>query len=597
LGAYAFDEAVLSIRGLTLAYENGDGGLSEVVREVDLTVKRGEILGLVGESGCGKSTLALAGIGYRTPGIRVLRGEARLGGRDDLLDLKPAALRRIWGSKVAFVSQQANLALNPSLRVGVQLADPLRRHLGLRGAALRQRQIELLAMVDIPDPPAALERYPFQFSGGQQQRIAIAIALSCRPEVLVLDEPTTGLDAATQVLLSDLLKGLVHRIGIGVIYVSHDLLLLHALANRIAVMYAGQIVELGTAAEVVSAARHPYTRALMLAAPSVEHPGMMVGIPGRPPTSTVRNACAYAPRCDFALPACRATDIELLDHAGHPVRCLRADELPAMPRSLQPLPSKVEGEIILTVRGLRCTHPMATASTIHNLDLELRRGETVGIIGESGSGKSTLLRAIAGLLAPDAGEIAFQGQTLAPTVSARPRATRGALQLIFQNPDLSLNPRQSIRQILSRPIRLFRAPMSQGDENEEIARLLESVRLSRTVGDRFPSELSGGQKQRIAIARAFAARPAVLLCDEITSALDVSVQASVLQLLNQLAAESGAATIFVSHDLAVIRTLADHTAVMRNGLVVEAGPTGALFAAPTDPYTRTLLAAVHDLPR
>lgn len=588
------DDAALRIHGLSLAYETGGDGVNEVVRDVDLTLHRGEILGLVGESGCGKSTTALAAIGYRNFGIRVLGGEAWFGGTD-LLHLPAAALRAIWGRRIAFVSQEASLAFNPSLRIGHQIADPLRRHLGLRSAALRARQLELLRKVEIPDPEEALARYSFQFSGGQQQRIAIAIALSCDPEVLVMDEPGTGLDATTQARISDLIAGLVRERGVSVIYVSHDLALLHAIANRIAVMYAGQIMEVGTARDVVLTPRHPYTRALMQALPSLERPGMPAGIPGQPPSSTVRDACAYASRCDHAREICRSDDVPLTRRGNHSVRCVRAGELSGALSSVSPLRRLPPRDMILAVRDLFCTYPKARVPAIRGIDLDLRRGETLGIVGESGSGKSTLLRAIAGLLPPASGTIEFRNQPLAPAVSGRSRALRGALQLVFQNPDSSLNPRQTVRTILTRPIRLFGDGVGRSEEAAEVARLLDAVQLPRVLLDRLPSELSGGQKQRIAIARAFAARPAVLLCDEITSALDVSVQASILELLGGLSAESGVATIFVSHDLAVIRMLADRTMVMRHGAVVESGLTGDVFSAPRHDYTRTLLAAVHHL--
>jgi len=590
------DGAALLIRGLTLAYVMPDNSLNEVVRDVDLTLRRGEILGLVGESGCGKSTIALAAIGYRSPDIQVLGGEAWLG-KDDLLSLPRAALRAIWGRRVAFVAQQAALALNPSLQIGQLLADPIKRHLGLEGEALRRYQIELLQRVEIADPEIALKRYVFQFSGGQQQRLAIAIALSCRPEVLVLDEPTTGLDATTQAHISTLLETLVREDGVSVIYVSHDLALLHAIADRIAVMYAGQIVEVGDAHEVVQAPRHPYTRALMLAAPSIETPGMVSGIPGRPPLSTVRGACAYAARCPESRDACVRQDIALEPYGRHLVRCLRAGELPPGAAALAPLKAVPVGDVVLSVRDLVCHYVRTIAPTVRGVSLDVRQGETIGIIGESGSGKSTFLRAIAGLLPPTSGTVEFRGQPLAGAVSSRPRAQRGDLQLIFQNPDSSLNPRQTVGSILSRPMRLFRDRLDRAQEHAELERLLDGVQLPRAVLQRYPAELSGGQKQRIAIARAFAANPAVLLCDEITSALDVSVQASILEILVRLSNERGVATVFVSHDLAVIRMLARTTLVMRDGAVVEAGPTADIFTTPRHEYTRTLLAAVHDLPR
>ncbi|WP_161784953.1 ABC transporter ATP-binding protein [Hoeflea sp. BAL378] len=586
----------MRISGLTLAYRTPDNRLNEVVRGVDLTLRRGEILGLVGESGCGKSTTALAAIGFRSADIRVLGGEALLGA-DDLLSMPREALRAIWGKRVAFVAQQAGLALNASLPIGRLLADPIQKHLGLTGEVLRRYQIELLRRVEIRDPEQALAKFVFQFSGGQQQRLAIAIALSCRPEILVLDEPTTGLDATTQAHISALLVTLVREGGVSVIYVSHDLALLHDIADRIAVMYAGEIVEIGDADDIVTAPRHPYTRALMMAAPSIRTPGMVAGIPGRPPLSTVRGGCGFAPRCRYVLDACTRQDVALLARGGHPVRCLRATELPPGAPGLAPLESVPVGDVVLKVSDLVCQYSKWMTPTVRGVSLEVRHGETIGIIGESGSGKSTFLRGIAGLLPPTSGRVEFRGKPLAGSVADRHRAERRDLQLIFQNPDSSLNPRQTVGAILKRPIRLFRGRLDHAQEHALLERLLDDVQLPRAVLHRYPAELSGGQKQRIAIARAFAADPAVLLCDEITSALDVSVQASILEILVRLSHERGVATIFVSHDLAVVRMLAATTLVMRNGALVEAGPTAELFRSPHHDYTRTLLAAVHDLPR
>lgn len=527
---------VLTVKDLSLSYESSDGRLNPVVHNVDLELKRGEILGIVGESGSGKSTTALAAMGYRSPNVRVISGKVHFGD-ENLLALNVPQLRNVWGRRIGFVAQHAGLALNPSLRIGTQLAAPLQTHMGLSGAALTARQIELLQLVDLPEPEAALRRHAFQFSGGQQQRIAIALAMACDPDILVMDEPTTGLDATTQAKISDLLRRLVRDRQVSVIYVSHDLGLLHALADRIAVMLDGRIVETGPADDVVVRGTHPYTRDLMAAAPRIAGAQLL------PP--------------------------------------------PATPPGAVP---------VLRSQAVVCTHAGARSPCVHGVDLEVSAGETLGIIGESGSGKSTFLRAIAGLMAPTSGSIAFEGAELKPLVSDRSVETRGLIQLIFQNPDSSLNPRQTIGAILSRPLRLFRKDVPRDREADEIRRLLDAVRLPHEMAGRYPSELSGGQKQRVAIARAFAARPRLLLCDEITSALDVSVQASILELLKDLASRNGVATVFVSHDLAVIRALAHRTIVMRHGRVVETGETSAVFANPRDSYTRELLEAVHDLP-
>lgn len=585
----------MEIQGLSVGYVGADGRVNPVVSDLDLRLDPGQVLGLAGESGCGKSTAALAAVGYKTPGMRVLSGRSMLG-ELDLLAQPTARLRSIWGRRVAYVAQQATAALNPAMPVGRQLAQPLAVHLGLRGTELHERQVELLRMVRIPDPETALSRYPHQFSGGQQQRIALAVALSCRPEVLILDEPTTGLDVTTQAQIAALLVSLVAEIGFATLYVSHDLGLLNQLTDRIVVMYAGQIAESGATRAVLQQPRHPYTGALLAAVPNVRRPGLIAGIPGRPPTSVVLDSCAYAPRCQHATDACRTNAIALRDIDDRLVRCTRAEEVTAEVRAASALPRSSYGETLLEVAGLWCTYRKAKDPVVKDVSFTIRSGETLGIVGESGSGKSTLLRAIIGLHSPSAGAILFRGLALPPRAGKRPRAIRRQLQIIFQDPDSSLNPRHTIGSIVARPIRLFRNDIPRRNEQEAVAEILEAVRLSRGVRERYPHELSGGQKQRVAIARAFAAKPSVLLCDEITSALDVSVQAAILELLAELSVQTGTAVVFVAHDLAVVRTIASRTVVMRQGEVCEAGSTDEIFRTPQNPYTQALLNAIPELP-
>jgi peptide/nickel transport system ATP-binding protein len=589
-------ETVLDIRGLSAGYARDDGSVSRVVEDVSLRLERGRIAGLVGESGCGKSTTALAAIGYRSPGLRIAAGESRLGGVD-LLALPLRELRALWGSKVAYVAQSAAVALNPALTVGRQLAQPLAVHLGLNRRAAHARSVELLDAMGLRDPVRALRRYPFQFSGGQQQRLGLAIALSCEPELLILDEPTTGLDVTTQARITELLRSLVDDLRLGCLYVSHDLALLGTIADSTAVMYAGELVESGPATAVVSKQRHPYTQALLAAVPSVTRPRQLAGIAGRPPAEAVLHACAFAARCPHAADECRSGHVPARDPGdGHIVRCVRFEriERPALrPVHVHRVPD--DGPVLLELSGLQCDYAGSDTRAVRDVDLILHEAELVGIVGESGAGKSTLLRAIAGLHRPAAGLMTFAGVELPSPAVRRPREARRAIQLVFQNPDSSLNPRHTVLDLVARPIRLFREDVPRGRERDVVVGLLDSVGLPRGILHRYPAELSGGQRQRVALARAFAPRPSLLLCDEVTSALDVSVQATILTLIADLSAQTRTAVIWVSHDLAVVRAIADRALVMRDGVVCEESAIDQLFSAARHPYTQQLLAAVPEL--
>lgn len=587
----------LVVQDLTVAYRRRGGTDNVVVSSVDLSLRKGEIVGLAGESGCGKSTTALAAIGYRAPGVHILSGKSVLDGTD-LLSLSQRQLRRFWGNRLSYVAQNATTALNPAIRIGEQIAQPLRLHLKLRGDALKARQLELLNQVHIPSPEAALRRYPHQFSGGQQQRIAIAIAIACNPEVLILDEPTTGLDVTTQSRISALLKELVAQTGVATLYVSHDLALLSTVADRLAVMYAGEVVEQGPVEHFLAGPSHPYTRALLDSVPSARERRAVSGIPGRPPLHVVVDACSFAPRCDLVISSCTQSHIDLVEQPdGYSVRCLRANEQSRRAiRTLEQVSSAGAGAL-LEVRDVSARYAGAAVQVLSDVSLSVAAGETLGVVGESGSGKSTLLRCIAGLHPPAAGEVVFDGQALAAKAVRRPRDIRGRMQIVFQNPDTSLNPRQSVAQLVGRPLRLFRDDVARSDEQRVVLELLDQVQLPADILHRYPSELSGGQKQRVNLARAFAAKPRVLLCDEVTSALDVSVQATVIELIAAIAADTGTSVVFVSHDLAVVRTIAHRAVVMKDGRIVEQGSTDELFRAPQQAYTQELLAAIPDFHR
>jgi len=533
------------------------------------------------------------------PGARVAHGRSELSGAGDLLTLAPERLRGVWGARIGYVAQDSARALNPAIPVGRQLGQVLRTHLNVSRSESRTRQVALFDAVGLDDPESALRRYPHEFSGGQQQRIAIAIAVACEPDVLILDEPTTGLDVTTQRRIADLIRRLIRERNVAALYVSHDLVLLRSVATRLAVMYAGQVAEYGRAADVLGRQSHPYTRALLAAVPSTADAGVLVGIPGSPPDRVIHDSCAFAPRCGFVEPRCRAGHVHLTDIAdSHVARCVRLDDLPsvtARPRAGVEGRAPSGADAVLEVANLRCRYQRSQTDAVAGVSLVVHGAETVGVVGESGSGKSTLLRAISGLHRPTAGVVLLEGRVLEPTVKERARSSRGNIQLIFQNPDSSLNPRQSVRQILERPVRLFRDAEDRAQAARLVAEMLDAVKLPRATSERYPVELSGGQRQRVAIARAFAAKPLVLLCDEITSALDVSVQATVLDLLNDLAKEFNTGVVFVSHDLGVVRAVASRAIVMRHGEVCEAAPVETLFTAPGHPYTRELLSSVRSI--
>jgi peptide/nickel transport system ATP-binding protein len=586
----------LEISELAVAYTQRDGSVSKVVSDVDLTLHRGKVLGVAGESGCGKSTMALAAIGYRPGAMRILGGTSRLGDVD-LLALPLTKLRQVWGSRVVYVPQASSLALTPALTIGALMAEPMKLHLGLRGPELHDRQVELLNEVGVPNPEAALRRYPHQFSGGQQQRINLAIALSCNPEVLILDEPTTGLDVTTQARIMSLLKRVVAQHQTAAMLVSHDLPLLAEVCDQVAIMYGGQVVEAGPAENLLSRPVHPYTKALLAAVPDPSGKRALSGIPGAPPHSVVEDACPFAPRCPYAIDLCVLGNprLEVVD-GSQAVRCVRADEQVVLTISDRPLqlPEVQSGSSLLRVDDLWCeyrSHRNAT-TVVKGVSFNVDQAETLAIVGESGSGKSTLIRAIAGLHARSSGSVEFEGAELAPDAGKRPRAIRRDMQIVFQNPDMSLNPRHDVMSLISRPMQLFEGDLSRRDRAERVRELLSQVNLPQSMAHRYPGELSGGQKQRVAIARAFAANPKLILADEITSALDVSVQAAILTLLSKLSAERSTSVVFVSHDLAVVRAVAHRALVLQQGEVREAGPVQRLFDFPEDDYTRELVNAI-----
>ncbi len=562
----------------------------DVVDQVMVEVRAGEVLGLVGESGSGKTTVGMALMGYTRPGGQVTGGEVVIDGRS-LAGLKADELRRLRGGTVSYIPQDPGTALNPALRISRQLFETLEAHAAGTTEEMRRARVkEALEEVALPSDDDFLRRYPHQLSGGQQQRVAIAMAFACRPHVIVCDEPTTGLDVTTQARVLQTVRELCQSHNVAALYVSHDLAVVAELADHVAVMYAGRIVERGPRDVIFSKPRHPYTRRLLRAVPDLEGKRAVVGIPGRAPLPGHRPAgCFFHPRCDLAIEACRerfpeATTFE----GGHLVHCYRAADAPSeLPTTGGESEPTEAGAVVLAVNGVDASY--GSRHTLFDIDLVVKRNECVALVGESGSGKTTLARCIAGLHSNYTGEILLDDKRLPESARKRSGQARKEIQYVFQNPYASLNPRRTVGQTIARQLQLF-FPKARRETGRRVAECLERVALSADAANRFPDQLSGGERQRVAIARALAAEPALLVCDEITSALDVSVQAAIVDLLRELRHETGLSMLFITHNLALIRTIADRVVVMTEGRIVETGATIDVFTSPSAEYTGKLLA-------
>ena len=600
----------IDIQNLSIGYDSRSGGIIKVLRDVSLTINRGESIGLVGESGSGKSTLALAALGYFKRGLRVLSGSAHFDGID-MLGLERDELQNIRGGRLALIPQNSGQSLTPTLRIGRQVGEALRLHSDGDEGAFDARIIELLTQVRLPDPAALVRRYPHELSGGQQQRVAIAMALAGEPDALLLDEPTTGLDVTTQAHILELLRDLARDRNMAMLYVSHDLGAISRVCDRVVVMYAGEIVLKGTTKQVLLSPRHPYAHGLLASIPRLNQNSLPLSLDGRPPMpGETINGCAFADRCGLADDKCRqsAPPLERIK-SGEDVRCFHSDKISQIKKP-DKKPARrtdlggLEAGDALALNDLAITYAKSDfldrmfsnapppPPTVKGINITIEKGETLGLVGESGSGKSTILKAIAGLISPMGGSITLHGETrLTPRVEDRPALNLRQIQMIFQNPDDSLNPRHTVAQILAQPLRLY-FDLSGDALHQRSIELVERVRLGAHYLDRLPSQLSGGEKQRVAVARAFAANPEIVLCDEVTSALDVSVQAAVLDLLDTLKTQQGTTYIFVSHDLAVVKAISDRVAVLYQGRLCEIGPADAVYQAPFHPYTDVLLGAV-----
>jgi peptide/nickel transport system ATP-binding protein len=569
----------------------------DIVDEVSFAVPAGDVLGLVGESGSGKTTAGLAVLGHTRRGAKITGGEIRIEGRNVLV-LPRSERQQLRGKLVSYVPQDPASALNPALRIGKQLEETLTEHgFGKSGEERRARIVEVLGEVLLPSDEAFLRRYPHQLSGGQQQRVALGMAFANRPRVIVLDEPTTGLDVTTQAHVLATVRDLCDAHGVAAVYVSHDLSVVATLATQVAVMYSGRIVEIGPTRTLFRQSAHPYTRRLVEAIPELSGKHALVGIPGTAPRPGSRpQGCHFAARCAYVVDACLVEfpPVETVAH-GHDVRCYRhqvvlEESMAARPAAPELTPPAED--VLVAVRGVSASH--GTRQVLFDIDLAVRPHECVALVGESGSGKTTLARCIAGLHANYQGEISFRGEPLSPGARARNQSTRREIQYVFQSPYSSLNPRKTIGQIVDQPLQLF-YPCGREVARTRIVDALESVQLSASVMNRYPHQLSGGERQRAAIARALIANPQLLVCDEVTSALDVSVQAAIIDVLAELQRELGIGLLFVTHNLALIRTLSQEVVVMSEGRIVERGLVDRVLDDPQANYTKKLLSDTPSL--
>ena len=666
--------ALLDVRDLTVSYRMGKRWLP-ALRDFSLRLQPGEILGIVGESGSGKSTAALAILRYLAANARLDGGELRFDGID-LRGVSPAALRDLWARRIKLVPQNAGAALNPSMRIGAQVKEALYAAEGISGAAAHERVMQSFREVKLVDPARVMRRYPHELSGGMQQRVAIAMALLSSPDLLILDEPTTGLDVTTEAAILDLLRALIGEGGAGILYITHNLGVVAQLCQRVMVLYAGEIMETAPVAQLFAQPRHPYTRGLL---DSLPKPGQrkavsrLRAIPGNPPSLRQNGGgCAYAGRCPLVADICRSDTPPLESVApGRLSRCFHWSEMESIPPPPNPLPHKWAGGFnsarplgnlaltretgppshgtspqpgspsprvgaekrgddyvassqpdspsplvgargwgmggnipALQTRALTRHFPVPRSLSdalrrrapkpvraVDGVDLQIDGGQTLGLVGESGSGKTTLARVVIGLDSRTGGGLELLGADIHGDLHSRGIDLLSQVSMVFQNPQSSLNPYMSIRQILRRPLVRLRG-LSADAADDEVRQLLERVNLRADYAERYPDELSGGEKQRVAIARAFASQPRLVICDEPVSALDVSVQAAVLNLLADLQEQQGSACLFISHNLSVVGYLADVIAVMYLGQIVEIATADSLFDSPSHPYTEALLSAI-----
>jgi peptide/nickel transport system ATP-binding protein len=610
---------VLEVDNLAISYETRKGDVA-AVRGVSFSVNRGETLGVVGESGCGKSTIAFGIVGYLGSNGKVVEGSIQFEG-EELVGRSDKELNRLRGDRISLVYQDPMQALNPSLHIGEQLSEVLTCHRDMTKEEARERSVKMLKRVYMPDSENMMIRYPHQLSGGQQQRVVIAMALLNNPSLLIMDEPTTALDVTVEATVLDLIDDLKRDFNAGVIFITHNLGVVARISDRLTVMYAGEMVEGGHITDIFNRPSHPYTRGLLACVPRLgesKEKAVLRPIRGHvpPPAERVMTACVFYPRCNYATDKCRAErpTLVLMDDAdGHRARCFYAKDIENQPRTTkrrqigEALVSDAEAgeEKLLEVDNLKVYYEQEANSitsllglgkkkyvkAVDDISLRLAKGRTLGIVGESGCGKSTLVKGIIGLEKVTDGELEFLGVDINRPVKGREMDWIQEMQMVFQNPDATLNPAYPVGKQIARPLLRFKA-VPKREVKGEVIKLLKAVKLDDYYYYRLPRQLSGGEKQRVGIARALASRPDLVICDEPVSALDVSVQAAVINLLLDIQNTFGTTMIFIAHDLSVVRYFSDNVAVMYLGQIVEIGPAEQIYAPPYHPYTEALLSAV-----
>lgn len=595
-------------------------GLVRAVEDVSFSIEPGQVMGLVGESGSGKSTVALSILRLLGPGGRIVSGAVRFRAQD-LVALPERAVRELRGNRLAMVFQDPLTSLTPSLRIGEQLAETIVTHQHVSRDEAWRRSVEMLEQVGLPDAALRAKQFPHQFSGGMRQRVSIALALSCKPDLLILDEPTTALDVTIQAQILDLLAQLRDELKVSMLFITHDLGVIVRICDSVCVLYAGSVVEQATTRDLFKHPLHPYAKGLLASIPDLSLAGRrrLPYIPGRvPDLVNPPSGCVFQPRCPFAEDRCALPQPLVALRNGHRVACWKHDALIDVPWPVQHAARAVaqrgEATSLLTVQELRKDYTLTgfwdslkivrktgaaprlafdpkKLRAVDEVSFTLASGETLGLVGESGCGKSTLGRVLVGLVDPTGGEVRMAGRNTATMTHSELKRYLKDVQIIFQNPESSLNPRKTVGEIVARPIVLYR--LAHGREIvQRVEGLLDTVQLSQAYAGRYPHQLSGGEKQRVGIARALAAEPRLIICDEPISALDVSVRASILNLLDELKERFGLSYLFIAHDLAVVKHISDRIAVMYRGRIAEIGTVEEVFSPPYHPYTQALLSAI-----